>query len=218
MIALKANSQPKAGSGTYILTSILPKEYRTGTILPPSKTPRPDAEASYAGFYTFVTSIIMLSGGEISEQKLRRYLARMNADQNVADDKTENIFLRMQKQGYIIKKVEKVTGGEDENVSWLVGPRGKEEIGIEGVAGMVKEVYGGSTPELDERIAASLGIGNQAADENAQDGEEENEESRIREPAGERAREPVRESIREQRPLRTASVRRSQRRTRGGDE
>lgn len=155
----------------------------------------------------------MLSGGEISEQKLRRYLTRMNADQNVADDKTENIFLKMQKQGYIIKKVEKATAGDDESISWLVGPRGKEEIGVEGVAGMVKEVYGGSSAELDERIAASLGIEDQAADENAQDGEE-HEQSRIEEPA----EEPSRESAREQRPQRTTSVRRSQRRTRGGDE
>jgi melanoma-associated antigen len=105
-----------------------------------------------------VISLIMLSGGELSEQRLRRYLTRLNADHNAVKDKTDNVLAKMQKQNYIIRKAEKLAGNDEEQVSWLVGPRGKEEVGLDGVAGMVREVYGGSTPALEKKISASLGI------------------------------------------------------------
>lgn len=42
----------------------------------------------------------------------------------------------------------------------MVGPRGKVEVGEQGVAGLVRTVYGeGATEELEKRIERSLGLG-----------------------------------------------------------
>ncbi|KAL5620279.1 hypothetical protein FOBRF1_003525 [Fusarium oxysporum] len=172
--AMKANAQPKLGSGAYILTSILPEAYRHATILAPSKTPSADDEATYAGFYTMVISVISLSGGELSEQKLKRYLQRLNADQNVSMDKTEIILKRMEKQGYVIKRVERPPLGQDGDptTTWHVGPRGKEEVGVDGVMGMTREVYGDSwNDDNEKKLRASLNI----RDAPQQDGEEDDE-------------------------------------------
>lgn len=157
---MKSNSQPKAGSGAYILTFVLPDAYRAATIIGPSKAPSEDTEATYSAFYTLVVALIWLNAGELSEQKLMRYLLRLNADKNVGSEKTELTLKRMEKQGYVVKKVDRPPVGQDGEhvVSWLVGPRAKEEIGLDGVMGVVREVYGGSTEDLEKKLRASLGI------------------------------------------------------------
>lgn len=105
----------------------------------------------------------MLSSGELSDQKLRRYLNRVNAEANVAAEKTEDILKRMQAQGYVVRKVQKNPASQandgSEDITWLVGPRGQEEMGIDGVAGLVRTVYGEQADEsLERKIGASLGI------------------------------------------------------------
>ncbi|CAG7554957.1 unnamed protein product [Fusarium equiseti] len=180
--AMKSNSQPKLGSGSYILTSTLPEAYRSAAILGPSKTPSPDDEATYTAFYTLVITLIYLSGGELSEQKLKRHLQRMNADQNVSMDKTETILKRMERQGYVTKRVERPPLGQDgeHTITWHVGPRGKEEVGLSGVMGMTREVYGDSwNEEMEKKLRSSLNIRDPR--QNGDDEEVEAEASRMQE-------------------------------------
>ncbi|EFY93183.1 hypothetical protein MAC_00966 [Metarhizium acridum CQMa 102] len=157
---MKSNSQTKIGSGAYILTSTLPDEYRSAAIIKPSRIPTSDDEATYVAFYTLVVSFIWLNGGELSEQKLRRYLLRLNADQNVSSEKTETTLKKMERHGYVIKRVERPPLGQDgeQTITWHVGPRAKEEIGLDGVVGLVRELYGGSSEDLEKKLKASLGI------------------------------------------------------------
>lgn len=158
---MKSNSQPKLGSGSYILTSTLPEAYRSAVILGPSKTPSADDEATYAGFYTLIIALISLSGGELSEQQLRRHLLRVNADQNVSMDRTELILKKMERQGYVIKRVERPPLGQDgeHTITWHIGSRGKEEVGVGGVMGMTREIYGESwDEEMEKKLRASLNI------------------------------------------------------------
>lgn len=158
--AMRTNSQPKIGSGAYILTSTLPEAYRSAAIIAPSKIPSADDEATYVAFYTLVVSLTWLNGSELSEQKLKRYLLRLNADQNVSSEKTDMTLKKMEKHGYVIKKIERPPLGQDgdQTITWHVGPRAKEEIGIDGVMGMVREVYGGSDDDLEKKLRASLGL------------------------------------------------------------
>ncbi|KAK2738719.1 mage family protein [Colletotrichum kahawae] len=156
-------SVSKTSSGVFVLSTTLPAKYRTSTIITPTKAPSAENESSYIGFYTLIISIIMLSSGELSDQKLRRYLNRVNAEANVAADKTEDILKRMQAQGYVVRKVQKNPASQandgSEDITWLVGPRGQEEMGIDGVAGLVRTVYGEQADEsLERKIGASLGI------------------------------------------------------------
>ncbi|PHH84143.1 hypothetical protein CDD83_2406 [Cordyceps sp. RAO-2017] len=164
--AMKSSSQVKTGSGAYILSSTLPARYRSASILRPSKVPSEEDEATYTAFYTLVVALIWLSAGELSEQKLKRHLMRLNADQNLSNEKTETTIRRMEKQGYVVKKVERPPVGQDgdQTVTWHVGPRAKEEIGLDGVMGMVREVYREWTPDLDKKLRASLGLKAQQPD------------------------------------------------------
>lgn len=157
---MKSNSQPKIGSGAYILTSTLPNAYRSASIIKPSRIPSADDEATYVAFYTLVVSLIWLNGGELSEQKLKRYLLRLNADQNVSSEKTEVTMKKMERHGYVAKKVDRPPLGQDgeQTITWHVGPRAKEEIGLDGVMGLVRELYGESSDELEAKLRASLGI------------------------------------------------------------
>jgi hypothetical protein len=104
-----------------------------------------------------IISLISLAGGTLADAKLDRYLKRLNADVNMPMDKSELVLQKMIKQGYLIKIKDNV-GGE-EIVEWIVGPRGKVEVGVKGVQGLVTDAYGDSAPDdLAVRVKSSLGL------------------------------------------------------------
>ena len=96
----------------------------------------------------------------MAEGKLESALARVNPDNYFLNgERTENILKRMERQGYIIKIRERDGGGE-ETVDYMVGPRGKAEIGERGVAAMARRVYAKKDAERDElerKLVRSLG-------------------------------------------------------------
>ena len=160
--AQRSGTQPTSSSSkSYILTSTLPARYRHPNILPPPQIPSSAAEASYVGLVTFILALIYLSPAKtISESRLEKHLKRMNADNYVLNgEKTEKLLKRMEKEGYINKFRERDGGGE-ETVDYVLGSRGKVEVGEMGVAGLVRKVYGkkdAEAEELDKRLARSLG-------------------------------------------------------------
>jgi melanoma-associated antigen len=154
----KSQSQSNPVSNSYMLVSRLPDAFRISAILAPSRIQSPAEEAQYVGFYALIVSIITLTGGELSEAKLQRHLSRLNAKDNLPMDKTETILNRMVKQGYLVRVKSRGAAGEDDNVTWFVGPRGKMELAPEAVAGLVREVYGASSEDLEKRLQASLKI------------------------------------------------------------
>ena len=152
-----------SSSKAYVLTSTLPSSLRAPTILAPSKAPSTSAEASYVGLYTFIVSVIYLhQSHRCAEGKLESILKKVNADNYVlGGEKTEKVLKRMEREGYIVKIREREAGGE-ETVDWVVGPRGKVEVGERGVAGLVKGVYGKKGTEMEElegKLERSLGVG-----------------------------------------------------------
>ncbi len=140
------------------MTSVLPEKYRLHEdVLTPPKVPTSQTEATYVGLYTFIISVISLSGGSIPESKLERYLQRTNAEFYTPIDKTDKLLQRLCKEGYLVKIKDSSSG--DEVVEYMVGPRGKVEIGTNGVAGLVHTVYRDSAvDDLDARIERSLGL------------------------------------------------------------
>ncbi|KAI9734421.1 MAG: hypothetical protein M1818_006809 [Claussenomyces sp. TS43310] len=155
-LASKPNQTPTS-SKSYILTSTLPPAYRSPTILRPAAIPTAGAEAAYAGLYTLIISLISLSGGKLADAKLDRYLRRLNADVNMPMDRSDQVLARMIRQGYLVRLREAVAG--EEIVEWIVGPRGKLDVGHSGVRGLVAAAYGDAAPDdLDARIASSLGM------------------------------------------------------------
>lgn len=150
-------SQASAASRQYILISSLPKEYRTHSVIGPSRIPSTAEEAAYIGFYTVVISIITLSSGELSDMKLRRYLTRLNASQNLPMDKTDHVLQKLIRQGYLDKVVERVEGDEDA-ITWCVGPRGRVEVSPQSIAQVVNEIWGDPPDDFDTKLEKSLGV------------------------------------------------------------
>lgn len=159
--AQRSGTQGSSTSKAYILTCTLPAQYRKPSILQPPQIPSTVAEASYIGLTTFILALIYLSASQtLSESRLEKNLKRMNADNYVlAGEKTEKVLKRMERENYIIKVRERDGGGE-ETVEYVIGPRGKVEVGERGVAGLVRGVYGKKDAEADElerRLVRSLG-------------------------------------------------------------
>ncbi|OQD84040.1 hypothetical protein PENANT_c014G05372 [Penicillium antarcticum] len=138
--AAQKSEKVSSANKSWIVTSTLPHAYRTPAILHPPKAPSTWTESTYTGLYSFIIAVITLNGGTLAEQKLDRYLARVNADVGTPIDRTEKLLQRLCKEGYLIRTRE-MDGGE-EIIEYIVGPRGKVEVGSGSVAGLVRAVYG----------------------------------------------------------------------------
>ncbi|KAH8907402.1 MAGE-domain-containing protein [Coniochaeta sp. PMI_546] len=179
----------KASTNSWILTTILPPEFRQPKIIAPSKVQSSDGEAAYAAFYTTLIAIITLSGGEVRDAKFHQFLTRLNANSTVPSmnpnnrhqpsESTDVVLQRMIRQGYLVKQ----SSGEDgEEVTWYVGPRGKVEVDNEAIAEVVRKVYGEAAGEaLERQLHNSLGVrsrvvaqdGSEQGDDDAEEAEEE---------------------------------------------
>ncbi|KXX82614.1 Non-structural maintenance of chromosome element 3 [Madurella mycetomatis] len=166
--AAKSQGQKEPSSDTYVLVSVLPERYASPAIIAPSKVQSPEGEASYIALYSMIISIITLSGGELSDPRLRRHLTRLNAAENMPSmnpnddtspsEKTDAVLGRMIKQGYLVKVTESKTTGDEDSTTWHVGPRGKVEVDKESIAALVRTVYGGSDDELEKKLQVSLKV------------------------------------------------------------
>lgn len=149
-----------------MLASVLPEPYKSARIIAPSRLISAEDEAAYVGFYTLIISLIRMVGGELSGSNLKRYLRRFNAEVNTYNDtKSEDTLSRLQRQGYLVKTVDKDArqhGDEEQATAWLVGPRGKVEVTDEAIAGLVREVWDTKSHddalELEKKLQASLNI------------------------------------------------------------
>ncbi|KAK4125048.1 MAGE-domain-containing protein [Parathielavia appendiculata] len=166
--AAKSQTQKEPTSNTYVLVSVLPEAYTTPAIITPSKVQSAEGEAAYVALYTMIIAIITLSGGELSEPRLRRHLTRLNVSENMPSlnpndetspsEKTEMVLQRMVRQGYLVKLTDSRSGGDEDQTTWHVGPRGKVEVDKEVIAAFVRTIYGGSDDELENRLQVSLKI------------------------------------------------------------
>lgn len=133
LVAAQTSEKPSTSSGQYMLTTVLPEQFREYEIVHPHGF----KEQTYTGLVTMIVSLIYLNGCILPENKLDRYLLRMNADEYTPVEKTEKVIAMMVKQGYIIKQKDDMgEGGHD----YYLGPRAKVEIGSDGVLSMLKTV------------------------------------------------------------------------------
>ncbi|ORY01172.1 MAGE family-domain-containing protein [Clohesyomyces aquaticus] len=158
--AATSESQSKT-SGQWVLQTALPDRLRIPEIISPPSVPTAEIESSYVGFYSMIISLISLSGGSLPEGRLDRFLKRMNAETSTPVDRTDKVLARMIKEGYIVK-IKDSSSGED-IVDYMVGPRGKAEVGDEGVANLVRTVSGNGIQDLEQRLNRSLGIAERSA-------------------------------------------------------
>lgn len=167
--AQKKGTTNSATTSGWILQSILPTKYKHPAILAPPSAPTPSEESKYTAVYTLLIALIGLSGGSLPDAKMERYISKLGIQDNSpvnAGEKTEVLFKRLQKDGYIVRSKESTGTGEDD-VQWLVGPRGKVEVGEDGVRGLTRAVWGDigerEDEELEKRIERSLGVGERMA-------------------------------------------------------
>jgi hypothetical protein len=158
IIAAAAASQSQSTSTSlWVVQTILPEQYRIPEIIGPSRPVADDEinrEDSYVGLYTMVIALITISGGRMPEGKLDRAFRRMNADQSTPLGSKDKTLALMAKDGYI------ATVKEEEAVDYIVGPRGKVEVGRDGFANFIRTMYGGEgdPEELEKRIERTLNV------------------------------------------------------------
>jgi hypothetical protein len=143
----------------WVLQTVVPSQYRKPEVVGPARpTARPedDTAAAYVGLYTMVISLITIAGGRLPEGKLDRALRRMNAEQTTPVDTKDKTLALMVKDGYIVKVRESVGG--DETVDYIVGPRGKVEVGAEGFADLIRTIYGEDDEEVEQKIKRTLDV------------------------------------------------------------
>ncbi|KAI4913450.1 uncharacterized protein J4E92_009799 [Alternaria infectoria] len=167
--AAGSESQSKS-TGIWVLQTILPEQYRIPDIIGPSRPLAADSdeinrEDSYVGLYTMAIALIVISGGIIPEGKLDRALRRMNADQTTPVGTKDKTLAIMAKDGYIVKIRETPAGGE-ETIDYIVGPRGKVEVGREGVAQFIRMMFGESedVEELEKKLQRTLQVADALSD------------------------------------------------------
>jgi hypothetical protein len=102
-------------------------------------------------------TLIIISGGMMPEGKLDRALRRMNADQTTPLGSKDKTLSTMVKDGYIVK-VKDASG--EESVDYIVGPRGKVEVGRDGIAQFMRMIHGESEDavELEKKIQRTLDV------------------------------------------------------------
>lgn len=143
---------------------MLPDQYRMPAIMGPSRPLERgviNQEDAYVGLYTLTIALITISGGMIPEGKLDRALRRMNAEQTTPVGTKDKALAAMVKDGYIVR-VKDTSGGGEETVDYIVGPRGKVEVGREGVARFIRAMHGAGEgedqAELERRIQRTLNV------------------------------------------------------------
>ncbi|KAF2210892.1 hypothetical protein CERZMDRAFT_113044 [Cercospora zeae-maydis SCOH1-5] len=173
--AQKKESQSQAKTtSAWILTSVLPPELRDPAILAPAAAPTSDAEAQYTGIYTTLVSLILLSGGTLPDTKMERYLRKLGIDDRTTlagYEKNEQLMRRLEKDGYLYKLKESTGTGEDDTY-FVVGPRGRSEVGEDGVRGLARMIMPPQNDEeeedLDKKVMRSLGISDKPAGQTQQ--------------------------------------------------
>ncbi|KAK5457189.1 hypothetical protein LTS15_004970 [Exophiala xenobiotica] len=131
----KPSSNNTTSSKSWILLSVLPPTLKNDpVIVQPTRAPTLETEASYTALYTFILALIYLNNKALTDQKLNRYLKRVNADTYTPFGALEKLLQRMVREGYVEKRRDTSLG--EEVVEWVPGPRGKVEVGVNGVAGL----------------------------------------------------------------------------------
>ena len=151
--AAQTAERPAKSSKSYILTSILDARYRDADIVECHGF----KQQTYDGFVGFVVAVIYLNGRSLPAPKLLRYLGRLNADEWMPLDRTERALQLMVKHGYIMRT--KDNDGDETSYEYHLGPRGKAEIGPEGVLRLIRTVYGDDQIEdLEAKFKRNVGV------------------------------------------------------------
>ncbi|EPS44275.1 hypothetical protein H072_1736 [Dactylellina haptotyla CBS 200.50] len=170
-----------AGSKSWQLVSTLPDKYR----LPLLHAPLLPDDQTILGIGSTIVAMVYLSNRAISEETLKRHLRKFNVEDRIPvegnreNGKMENIMAKLIREGYLVKLKDEVIPGQEQTYTYVVGPRGKLELGRQGVTEFVRRVYEGCDGEVDEgferRVNRAIGK-DDGKEEKAQGGDNGEEE------------------------------------------
>ena len=125
---------------------------------------RADAEAEgsqntdshYTGIYSFIVAVLYLKE-DVTETMMDTILQRMRIAEQTPIDTIEGVLKRMIKDGYIVKNKDAANG--EEEIYYSVGPRARIEIGEDGVADLIRTVWGEAGGEdLEKKLEHSFAL------------------------------------------------------------
>lgn len=148
--AAKTAKQVAKTADVWTLVTILPRQYREPVVIP---APDPVYEA----LYTFIISMIVLSGGVVDELKFGRMMRKAGVEEYNPLGPTDKLLQRLIKDGYIVKIKDDRSG--EEMFEYMVGPLGKVEVDKHAIANTVRAIWGEGDEELERKIEKSLNLG-----------------------------------------------------------
>ncbi|KAF3937084.1 hypothetical protein ABW19_dt0207197 [Dactylella cylindrospora] len=160
----KKKSAEKATVKSWHVINILPEKYRIPIVHAPVL---PD-DRTVLGIGMIIVAIVYLSSRSLSENTLRRHLRKFGIEDRIPVEgnretgSMENIMGKLIREGYLVKLKDEVVLGQEQTFTYVIGPRGKLEMGREGVHNIVAKIYEGVDGEVDEglerRINRAIGM------------------------------------------------------------
>ncbi|KAF3922826.1 hypothetical protein ABW21_db0205328 [Orbilia brochopaga] len=177
--AKSTKKKDATGSKSWQLVSILPEKFRIPNLLAPQL---PD-DQTVLGLGSVILTLVYLSNRSLQENTLKRHLRKFGIDERIAVEgnretgRVENILAKLVKDGYLVKLRDEVIPGQEQTFTYVIGPRGKLEMGREGVMAYVKRIYEGADGEVEDTLERKINraIGKEDAEEKKQGGENEGE-------------------------------------------
>ncbi|QSL65427.1 hypothetical protein MERGE_002737 [Pneumocystis wakefieldiae] len=99
-------------------------------------------EGVFSGMIMTILSILIMNGGEISNELLARYLSQLQMDNDTSIGNLDKTLKEMVKKGYLEKIKDNITSSNEEEKGYiyLLGPRGKTEIDPKSLTAFIKKV------------------------------------------------------------------------------
>ncbi|KAF3206331.1 hypothetical protein TWF106_000716 [Orbilia oligospora] len=170
-----------SSSKSWQLVSILPDQYR----LPILMSPQLPDDQTILGIGSAIVTLVYLSGRSVGEKVLLRHLRKFGVEDRIPvegnreNGKMENIMGKLIREGYLVKLKDEVVPGQEQTYTYVVGPRGKLEVGREGATRFVKKIYEGVDGEVDEAFERKINraLGKEEGQNGGKGGGEEVEEA-----------------------------------------
>ncbi|EMR10506.1 hypothetical protein PNEG_01218 [Pneumocystis murina B123] len=138
---------------SWILCSILDPKYSDLIFEVPTIK-----EGIFSGIVMTILSILIMNGGEISNELLIRYLSQLQMDNDTSIGNLDKTLKEMVKKGYLERIKDDITSANEgeKNYTYLLGPRGKTEIDPESLTTFIKKIQGDAAPQNLKEIVKKL--------------------------------------------------------------
>lgn len=134
---------------SWILCSILDSKYANLVSQVPTIK-----EGIFSGVVMIILSLVIMSGGVISEEHLIKYLSHLHINNDTPIGNLDKTLKEIIKKGYLERIKDDATSlnEEEKGYTYFLGPRGKTEINPEKLTTFIEKIQGSTTQNLKKIV------------------------------------------------------------------